>query len=518
MRNSHISRSAKFWGFKLISSFVYSQLVRGKLSISEITNNHNLAHYSSSRKGSAFYYQQIKYNNIVMSQHNAEHFAVPTDIKKNINRQYAENYQLYNLPSKQKFILNHQYVTSVRQVRPSVDSLGYFKLKVENVQNPALKNSLLSSKPATARHGTSLRAGHFYNFYRWAALQNQLHTATSPTFRSSRERLFGTNLRVRSALKYGYGLNMNRLRDLRLTNNWVLGVWSGKLVQLITKFSTGVVYFIRTVWFRTIFNTNRTLRQRSLNEWGHITSTLLLSTGSFSAAYSMSDSSFYATPALAHWEDELIDPDRNSRQPTSSRKRRFFNRKHFTLRIGLGFWGKKLWQFKKSRQFWNYVRSAYRYMFRAFKTFNLFQNRLDVFILRFFTVRNMVYARSLIRAGHVFVGNYNPKNPMFQVERHAVVSLSRKATIWTAGKVGFVKTHYLESQDEKKDVRRAYKAAALRYSRQQKDLYILGEKKLRKFAMYYGDPLDVIVADSRKAKFFSLNYFYAQKVVNSAWW
>lgn len=155
-------------------------------------------------------------------------------------------------------------------------------------------------------------------------------------------------------------------------------------------------------------------------------------------------------------------------------------------------------------------------MFRSFKTFNVFQNRLDVFILRFFAIRSILYSRSLIKAGHVFVGNYNPRNPMFQVERHALVTLSRKATIWTSGRSTILKDHYKDTAEEVRHLRRVSKVSALRYARQQADLFMFGGTQFRKYAMYYGEPLDLLFAQNRKTKFFSLNFFYAQKTVNSA--
>lgn len=511
--------SNKLWGFKVISNYIEFRSYSNNSFTQKDQNIVKLAHYSSSRKGSACYYQQIYLNKVQLSKHILEYYNTPRVIKKFIFQgSDALSSQKYH-PSTDAFAFYLYNLTINGQLRHNVTTSNYIQSMVNNTNTDGYKSSYRTGSQYALKRGFSVRGGSFQNFSRWGALRGSMLPLLSNLDSNYRNRVFSNNLTVKSSIGQKYTKSFNSLYSIWNKNNFEFSIWSSSILNSISNLFTSIVYFIRTIWFKVTHQIRSTLEIKNQGEFGIKLSNRLLRLNSNLSSFSNSNEPTYYTTALTLWDDEYIDPSRLSKSPTSSKKRRFFNRKHFTFRIGLGFWGKKLWQFKKSRNFWNYIRSLYTYMFRAFKSHYAFQNRLDVFILRFFSVRTILYARSLIKAGHVFVGSFNPRNPMYQVQRHGIVSLSKKALIWTScNNKTFLNTFNSDKTEELKSVRRMQKTSALRYARQQKDLYMFGEAKYFKYAMFYGDDLHILSADNKKTKFFSLSYFYAQKVINSAWW
>jgi hypothetical protein len=71
---------------------------------------------------------------------------------------------------------------------------------------------------------------------------------------------------------------------------------------------------------------------------------------------------------------------------------------------------------------------------------------------------------------------------------------------------------------DKKNAKINLQSSALRFTRQVRDLNIWGKGKSYNFVLSFGECLDLINTDSKKTNFASLNYFYAQRSVASAWW
>lgn len=57
----------------------------------------------------------------------------------------------------------------------------------------------------------------------------------------------------------------------------------------------------------------------------------------------------------------------------------------------------------------------------------------------------------------------------------------------------------------------------LTYCRQQKNSIFRGEIYNVKYYMFYASELAMLNVESKKTKYFALNYFYAQKLISSAW-
>ena len=148
---------------------------------------------------------------------------------------------------------------------------------------------------------------------------------------------------------------------------------------------------------------------------------------------------------------------------------------------------------------------------------SVFMNRLDVYVMRMFNLKNIRFVRTLIRAGHVFYGTYTARNANIRVGRYALVTISKEAQGWSTA----MNTRQYSDKvilNEVKAGIKNIKNAALRYCRQHKDLAVWGKTKDYRFAMFFGQSLDVMNMDGSRTNFFSLNYFYAQRAVASAWW
>lgn len=83
-------------------------------------------------------------------------------------------------------------------------------------------------------------------------------------------------------------------------HNWLLGFWSGRLVESLLKLTTSLVYFIRTVWYRLLFNIAQTSLQKNHTEHGSQTHRGVLSLGAFTSAFANDEGSYSPLPALAH--------------------------------------------------------------------------------------------------------------------------------------------------------------------------------------------------------------------------
>ena len=57
------------------------------------------------------------------------------------------------------------------------------------------------------------------------------------------------------------------------------------------------------------------------------------------------------------------------------------------------------------------MRGMSNIMFRGFYGFSVFMNRLDVYAMRMFMLRNLRFVRVFIKAGHLFYGTFAARNP-----------------------------------------------------------------------------------------------------------
>jgi len=70
------------------------------------------------------------------------------------------------------------------------------------------------------------------------------------------------------------------------------------------------------------------------------------------------------------------------------------------------------------------------YFYRGFYAYSVFNNRIDVFILKTFGVKSLKFARLLISSGHIFMGSFAIKNPKTRVQKYNLITISKKANIF----------------------------------------------------------------------------------------
>lgn len=225
---------------------------------------------------------------------------------------------------------------------------------------------------------------------------------------------------------------------------------------------------------------------------------------------------------LGHWPYLGVDITKNLK--AGPRGRGFFRRyvrNQKKWRIGMAYWAKKIWRFKKTYRFWRYMRGMSKYFYRGFHMYSIFMNRLDLFVLRMFSVRNLRYARVIIDAGHVFYGDWVSKNPKMRVKRFSLVSFSKSAKNWSKIFGSRPNRKYNKksiTSDERKWSLRMLKNSSICFVRSMTHSTLTASTKEFSYRLQFGDMVDVINTESKKTNFFSLNYFYSQKAVGSAWW
>ncbi len=154
------------WGYSLLSSFADTLLVRQQLKQSDTLNNYVLAHYSSSRKGSAYYYQQLKYSRVLKSRHSLEYYQTPGLLRSILFTKYAPQVSRRFASVSSIFTAYYYFLTGNRQVRSSRVTLAHNKSGPTYFLGTASSGTLGNSTFAKTRYGLAIRGGHHHTFYR----------------------------------------------------------------------------------------------------------------------------------------------------------------------------------------------------------------------------------------------------------------------------------------------------------------------------------------------------------------
>jgi ribosomal protein S4 len=149
------------------------------------------------------------------------------------------------------------------------------------------------------------------------------------------------------------------------------------------------------------------------------------------------------------------------------------------------------------------MRGMSNYYFRGFRVLLNFSFRLDFYILRLFGIKNLKFARTLIKSGHVFVGNSVSNNTYTIAPRFSILSISKRATLWLTKQsyLRYFKVNEMESSQKKRF--RTLKSTSLKFCRQHRDLNFWGSLKNTRYAMFYGELVDVLNTDQKNKIFFT---------------
>lgn len=184
--------------------------------------------------------------------------------------------------------------------------------------------------------------------------------------------------------------------------------------------------------------------------------------------------------------------------------------RHHNRRIVTGRYERKLWNYKKTRQYWRYMRWVSRFFFRGLAYLRFFTMRIDVFLVNHLRVRNIAFSRILVNGGHAFIGEKVCKNPAQFVVTMNVVSVSREVRRWL--------TYMYGSSGVKRRIARR-RATGLAFARASNMGYLRDHQN--RYVVPYGDYVDVLnAADGFRSRhnWSSFSYFQGQRVVASAWW
>lgn len=231
----------------LFSGFVDTILVRQQVKLNDTINNYVLAHYSSSRKGSAYYYQQLRFSRLLRARHALEYYKVPALLKPAIFNRLSPQSGRRFASVTNTFTSYYYFLTTNRQLRSTLTPLAHNRSRSPYFLGTAAAGTLNNSVFAKTRRGASIRGGHHHTFFRWAALQQHFYTFAHTAVTTSKERGCETNLATRSLLRFRYATTFNRLQSPQLTNNWLLGFWSGSLMESVLRLTASLTYFVRTV-------------------------------------------------------------------------------------------------------------------------------------------------------------------------------------------------------------------------------------------------------------------------------
>lgn len=466
-----------------------------------MTSNNSLVHYSLSAKGSALYYQKIMLNKIFRAR-NASEFIL-NNSKFNMDGQAVRYLVLGGY-----FQYAYYWMSNMNQIRRGVSDLivGNDSGSAGSFKNIAFNRKWFGGSKVSSR-GLEPKTVYSDKINQWMGAYGSVTPFVTWIY----------------ADNYYTVDKTHKLKSRHIPNAW-FNMWTfGK--SLYTKSFTeylsltfgSLIHFIRTVWYNFTLNLNRYWNQFDFVDILGESRNLLQKTEMYHYMYA-SDVNFNTFPALGSMPQFNLDMTKNLRAgPRGASFYRKMLRNHKTWRIGMVFWARKIWSFMKTYRFWTYMRGMSNHMFRGFYMVSVFMNRLDVYVMRMFNLKNLRFVRVLINAGHVFYGTFKARNANIPVTRYSIVTISKEAQNW-ASKRNFKKYLPARSLSYKKASIKNIKNAALRYCRQQKDLAIWGNTRDYRFAMFFGTNLDVMNMDGRKTNFFSLNYFYAQRAVASAWW
>lgn len=189
----------------------------------------------------------------------------------------------------------------------------------------------------------------------------------------------------------------------------------------VSTFLVSAVHFLKTVWYQTNKHLESfRLPARSLKEFkyqrthkiqGHAKMQKLMDPGTTAYNY-------------GSWHSARMDIE-ISEVPGQNAFRRQF--RHHNWRINVGRFESKFWGIKKTRQFWGFMRWFAHIPARGVWGYKIYNQRIDMFIVNHLRVRNLVFARTLVRAGHAFIGDHACRNPHQYIFNGCVISLSREA-------------------------------------------------------------------------------------------
>lgn len=462
------------------------------------TTNNSLVHYSLTAKGSALYYQKIMLNKIFRARTRALDFVL--DNSKYKTYRQANRYLTLGGAFQQAYY----WMTISNQIKRGVSPLVYGNdaNTIGSFKNIAF-NRGWNTGDVMVRRGQEVRQTGNIRTNNWAILSNRV--GQYGAYFNRKYHSVDNTLPLKGKFGVNLFINFTTFRN------------STKTLPFFEHMSLtmgSILHFIRTIWYRVTLekamfytpfdskdNTGKSAKLAYMTETYHMMNS--------------ADISYNQFLGTANWVSE--DFDLTGDLSVKSKLFRKKCKKHTVWRLGMAFWAKKIWQFKKSYRFWRYMRGMSNIMFRGFYGFSVFMNRLDVYAMRMFMLKNLRFVRVIIKAGHLFYGTYCARNPWMRVSRHGILSLSKEATNWTTRR-GYKKFLQDDIFSRKKNGLLNIKNAALRFCRQHRDSAIWGQTQTHKFAMFFGEDIDVINMDSKRTNFFSLSYAYSQRSITSAWW
>lgn len=110
---------------------------------------------------------------------------------------------------------------------------------------------------------------------------------------------------------------------------------------------------------------------------------------------------------------------------------------------------RRVWQYRRYFRHW----SARNANGRRFEISRRYTNRLDNFVSSYLGARSVIYARELIKRGHVFVDGQQKFNITMPVQQNEMVSLSKIAHMWlmqpqvNSGAANYMATRFAYNQD-----------------------------------------------------------------------
>lgn len=460
-------------------------------------NNTDLVHYSLTNRGSALYYQKMIITKIFRTSGLELHT-------------YGNNYNnaIRTLSMGGRFQQKYCLISNIHQLRRNVGSLfwnnnqqNYGTLK--NFFNKSSKNSsdsFLKNDQESIRSDAVIERGFNY-------MTHFCIVSTAYNFIN----------KVRSAYKI-YPMKSKFKFDIHekivLFDKCVMG---DKVKEFVIKTFTNLNYFIRTVWYKNILHLNNFNKPVSFMDNEGYYRKILAKTQRYGWIIAGDSKNNYFM-SLGIISNRWVDVAKELRLRNSGGVYKRYVKKYPRWRLGIVHWGKKILKFRKNYLFWKYMRGLSTYFYRGYYLNSVFNCRVDVYALRMFGIRTLKFARLLVSSGHIFIGDFQVKNAKTQVIRYNVVSLSKKANIFINKKRYFKfwknNTNYLN----KKIQSRLIKMTPLMFCRQQKNSLFWGEIKNIKYSMFFGRSIHVLNSESKKTKYFALNYFYIQKSVASAWW
>lgn len=488
-----------------LKNYVYFDMRKKNEIILEYKNTNlyknkqmDLVHYSLTSRGSALYYQKLVINKI---------FRL-SELKYNLQSQirgYTVGTRFISFGG--DFQQKYCFLTTLNQTKRNVSntifgndasSIGTFKNFMNN--SSWLGSNSIVKKWKEARK-TSNRRRISWNFF--CNVNSGLYYLFSSKIPDAKKTL---------EMKSKYSLPV--FKDIYLFKN---SLEFGKMKERLLRTTTCLTYFIRTLWFRLTLRLNEFWMPHNTIDYSGNDKKRLIKTEGYHRLFAANmKNNIFST--LGSWPKRSTDLPKELQIYKKGGVHRRLVRRHVRWRLGISFWGCKVLRFKKNYLFWKYARGLSNYFYRGYHLFSVFSCRADMFILRTFGVKSLKFARILVMSRHIFIGNYPIKDIRTRVLRYNLVTISKKANIYLNKRKYFKHWKNKKNKLQNTITKRSIKSAPLRFCRQQKDLIFWGQIKNTKYSMFFGANLGVLNADTKKTKFFSLNYFFVQKAVATSWW